>query len=351
MGWRRAARSFGLPTTARGVIMKSLRASSGSSNWERDARRRQREIERQRKELAHMQELERAKFEVSEYENYLEIIRSIHKDCGEAWDWQKVKSSAPPEEPQYQRNNEIKAQEAFNNYVPSFFDRLFHKIEKKKSFLLKDIDKAKASDGAQHKKDHDEYLNALKEWKTLIEIAGKICSGDFEAYVEAIKEANPFEEIKAIGSSVEFSVSNNDLIECNLHVHDEKVILKEEKTLLKSGRLSVKPTPTSRFYDLYQDYVCGCVLRIARELFALLPVNMLLVHAQAKVLNTKTGCLEDASILSVAIPRETLEGLNFNAIDPLDSMKNFVHRMSFKKGKGFGPVDALKHSDFSGSKS
>jgi len=344
MGWKRTARSFGIPTTARDIIGKSL--STSSSSWERGVRRRQRELERQRKELGKMQELERAQFEVSEFENYIEVIKSIHKECGEFWNWQEIKSSNPPEEPQPQQKNEMKAQKVFDNYTASFFDKLFHKIEKKKSALLKGIEKAREEDRFEHKKSYDEYLKNYQDWKILTEIANKIYAGDTEAYVEAIKEVNPFEEIEQIGSSIKFSVINKDLIECNLDVHDEKVIPKEEKSLLKSGKLSVKQIPTSRFYDLYQDYVCGCVLRIARELFALLPIEMALINAHSRLLNTKTGHIEDMPILSVTIPRRSLEALNLDAIDPSDSMKNFVHKMSFKKGQGFNPVDILSPSDF-----
>jgi phage terminase small subunit len=293
-----------------------------------------------------MQELEKAQFEVNEFENYIDVIRSIHKECGESWHWQEIKSSNPPEQPQARREAEMKVQKAFDKYSPSFFDKIFHKIGKKKSALLKEIEKAKKADAIELKKAFEEYSINYQEWKTLTEIANKICAGNAEAFNEAIKEVNPFEEIEQIGSSIKFSVVNKNLIECNLNVRDEKVIPKEEKSLLKSGKLSVKQIPTSRFYDIYQDYVCGCVLRIARELFALLPVEMALINSHSRLLNTKTGNIEDMPILSVMIPRITLEGLNFDAIDPSDSMKNFVHRMNFKKGQGFNPVEILNPSDF-----
>ena len=103
--------------------------------------------------------------------------------------------------------------------------------------------------------------------------------------------------------------------------------------------------PKSRFYELYQDYVCGCVLRVARELFALLPIEMVIVTAVGNLLNTQTGHLEEQPILSVAIPRKTLVELNFGALDPSDSMNKFVHQMDFKKTKGFSAVESIKPSD------
>jgi hypothetical protein len=240
----------------------------------------------------------------------------------------------------------MKAQNALDSYAPSFFDKLFHKIEKKKSALLKEIERAKKADTTENKKAYDEYLTNYQEWKKLAEIANKISSGDAEAYIEAVQEVMPFEELEQIGSNIKIFVNNRHTIECYVNIQDEKVIPKEEKSLLKSGKLAVKKIPTSRFYDIYQDYVCGCVLRIARELFALLPAEMVFINAHSKLLNPTTGHIEDMVILSAAIPKKTLEGLNFDTIDPSDSMKNFVHRMNFKKNQGFSPVEILNPKEF-----
>jgi hypothetical protein len=313
---------------------------------EREAKQYQRELEQRRKEFAKMEELEKAQFEVSEYENYIDVIKSIHKDCGELLNWQEIKSSEPPEEPQPQQSNETRAREAFDNYVPSFFDKLFHRTEKKKAVLFNEMEKAKEADRSEYSKSHDEYLKNYQEWEVLTAIAKRMCDGDTEAYIEAIKKLNPFEEIEHIGSSVKYSIINEALLRCDLNVQDEKVIPTEEKFLLKNGKLSVKKIPTSKFYELYQDYVCGCILRIARELLALLPIEMALINAHGRLVNAKTGHVEDTPILSVAIPRRTLIDLNFDAIDPSDAMKNFVHRMTFKKGQGFNPVEILNPVDF-----
>lgn len=322
------------------IISMSIREA------EREERRRQRELERQRKELERMQELERAKLEVDIYENYIDIIKSIHKDCGEVWDWQEISISKAPEQPQLQHKNEVDAQKALDNYKPSLLDKFFKKIEKKKALLSKKIEKAKELDELEFKKAWEEYERNYKEWKDLVETAKKIIEGDISAYLKVIKEVNPFQEIKQIGSQIEIKFINMNLAVSNLYVHSEKVIPKEEKTLLKSGKLSVKQMPSSKFYELYQDYVCGCVIRIARELFALLPIRLVIVNAICNMLNTKTGYMEDMPIVSVAIPRKTLETLNFAAIDPSDSMKNFVHKMKFKRGQGFEPVETLNPDDF-----
>ncbi|HGF7186034.1 TPA: hypothetical protein AB5E10_003495, partial [Vibrio cholerae] len=114
------------------------------------------------------------------------------------------------------------------------------------------------------------------------------------------------------------------------------------KSLLKSGKLSVKKMPVGKFNELYQDYVCSSVLRIAREAFAILPDEFILINATDKLLNKVTGHLEEQNILSVYISRSTLYGLNMESIDPSDSMQNFIHKMSFKPTKGFEAVPSVE---------
>jgi hypothetical protein len=99
--------------------------------------------------------------------------------------------------------------------------------------------------------------------------------------------------------------------------------------------------PQGQFSELYQDYICGCVLRVANETFALLPFETVIVTAVGDVLNTQSGHVEVKPLLSVVIPRGTLEKLNLDGIDPSDSMRNFVCRMDFKKTKGFMAVDRI----------
>lgn len=342
MGWKSVARSFGVPTTTRGVIRRMGASSRSSSSWERDARRRQRELERQQKELTKMQELERARYEVNVYENYIEVIRSIHKECGDSWNWTELQASNPPHKPQLKNENELAAQKKHDGYVPSFLDKLFHRINKKRAAFKKEIEKAKESDQFVYKSALSEYEEEYQEWTKVTDLARRICSDDLNAYDETIKQINPFEEIEKIGSSISFDCKSKDLVTCNLQVPDEKIIPKEAKSLLKSGKLSVKQIPQNKYYDLYQDYVCGCVLRIAREAFALLPIEMIIVNAKGNWLSKKTGHIENVTILSAAMPRKTIESLNFDSIDPSDSMRNFLHKMDLKKGQGFNPVEDIK---------
>ena len=330
MGWKGAVRS--------------IRAAYRRA--ERDARRRQRELERQLKELEKQEELERAALEVDAYENHIDLISSVHRECGEAMDWESLSRASEPPAPTRTSTLEREAQDALFSYAPGFFDRLFGRAESRRDELRSRLLKAKQYEEAAHKKAMDDWSSEHRSWERECELAIRVLANEPESKIEAIKIFEPFSEIAELGSKLLLSTSSSGILEATLYVHGNDVIPKMTKSLLKSGRLSVKEMPKGRFNELFQDYVCSCVLRVANEVFALLSTDSVLVNAYDKILNTKNGHLEEAPILSVFIPSSTLSTLNMDRIDPSDSMGNFVHNMDFKKTRGFSAIQVLDPKQF-----
>lgn len=312
---------------------------------EREALRRQRQLERQRKQIEKMQALEQATYEVQVYENYIEVLTSVHKDCGADWDWEAIQSAAPPKKPVKSEAYERKARDKLKAYRPSIVDKVLKRSETKRSELLAAVEAGKRKDKQLYQASLKEYERNYADWEETRVLAEKILAGDKESYIEAITKIDPFSEISQLESSVEFHAIDSRVTEITLYVNGEDVVPTEVKTFLKSGRLSIRKMPKTKFYELYQDYACGAVLRVARELFALLPVEIAIVTAVGELLNTKTGHLESRPILSVVISRDTLDKLNFAALDPSDAMENFFHRMKFRKTKGFQPIEAIQPSE------
>jgi hypothetical protein len=53
-----------------------------------------------------MQELEQAACDVDVYENHIDIIQLIHKECSSPINWIRIALSNQPEEPKITRDNE-----------------------------------------------------------------------------------------------------------------------------------------------------------------------------------------------------------------------------------------------------
>jgi hypothetical protein len=300
----------------------------------------------QQKQLEKMQEFQRAAYEVEVFQNHLDVLSSIHKDCGEGWDWEEIRSSEPPSEPVRLDSHEKSARAALDDFRPGVRDKLLRRAESRREELAIAVHDAVRKDDEEHQAAMDTYRQECMDWQESRDLAERIITGDADAYLDAIEVVQPLGEISALGSVVVFECDQPSLIEVKVRVNGEDVIPNEVKSLLKSGKLSVKPLPKTRFCELYQDYVCGCALRIARELFALLPIDMAVVTAMGELLNAGTGHLEEQPILSVAIPRKTIQSFNFEMLDPSDSMTNFVHNMRFLKTKGFGAVEILNPAQF-----
>ena len=323
--------------------LRSLEAASRRA--ERDARRRQRELERRQLEADKMQELEQAQHEVASFENHIEVITSVHVDCGESWDWEKIASAPKPTEPQRLTTYEERARLSFEEYEPTLKDKILRRVEAKQQELKEGIERGKQRDEEDYESHLSEYRQKCDEWDQNREIAKGILAGNPDAYIEAIRQVAPFSEIGELGSYVTFDVEDASSVVATLHTHGDDVIPRQRKNLLKSGKLSVKDMPKTHFWAYYQDYVCGATLRVARELFALLPIDNVIVTAFSELLNSQTGHMEEQPILSVFIPRETVGSLNFDLLDPSDAMENLVHNMKFYKTKGFVAVEPLSEDD------
>jgi hypothetical protein len=326
---RRTA-SIGIPGTGLSYVSTS---SSGKS-YKTKAYQTYRQLQEQQKQLRKEQEQELARHEVAVFENQCELVKSIHKECDEYVDWTEILNSTPPFKKGEAGPKEKEAIRNYENYKPKFFEWLFKKEEKAYSRLSEQIQQAKIEDEKTY-----------KEWEELVHFAKQVLDGDIDTYFRVIEEMDPLGDLSEFGSGFEFSTDDPSYMEVEFDVHSDKVIPTEEKKLTKTGKLSIKQMTKTRYFELQQDYVCSCVLRIARDLFALLPLKTVVIHAYDKQLDTETGHQERMLILSVKIDRDILDKLNFESIDCSDSMNNFPHQMKFRKTKGFAPVEKITTAD------
>lgn len=228
-------------------------------------------------------DIEGNKQKVAEYEAYIDSIRSVHKICDDSIDWQGLSTDGLP---------------------------------------------AGIKIGTE----------AYNEWKTLNELSLKVIEGDVDSYLAVISEMAPFDDLLEYGSGFEVGTEDPNEMSVEFQVKSDKVVPDYSLSLLASGEISEKPLSKSAYFDLVQDYVCSTAIRVARDTFALLPVKTCKVHAVDVVLNSATGNEEEVTILSVAIDRDKLAGINMDRIDPSDALEALGCRMSFKKTTGFGPV-------------
>lgn len=320
---------------------KFMRASAASyRRLERDQQRKSREAARLYRQQQKQEELSNAEQAVEEYNDYIDVLKSIHKETADVADWQSVLQSTPPATPSRKDHHEQHAQLKLQRFKPSVLDKLFGSGPRKKKRLELEVGAARLKDDKIHSEAMQQFENATNEHAFLQETASGVLENDIEAYKAAFEYYDPFSDIAELGARVEIEFRKKN-VTINLQVNSTEVIPDYILSQTSTGKLSRKKMPVSRFQELYQDYVCSAVLRLGREMLQLLPVSYVVVNANGALFDSGTGHTTDSTLVSAVITPEKLESLNFETLDPSDSMRNFHHNMKFSKTNGFSPVEKI----------
>jgi hypothetical protein len=310
---------------------------SFASNWrkieaarkrvERESLKLQRELVRQANEREKLSLLEQAKLEVATFENAMEVLLSVHKDGSASFDWMEQLCALPPCAPPRIEAARLRAE--------------LNMILEPGASSANELARASVCDDSDYAAAVAQYEKELAEWARMQALARSVLDGETSAYGEAVNTLSQFGELSVLGSSISLTVRSAALVECVLRVNGREAIPAEVKSLSATGKVVTKAMPKARFQEVYQDYVCGCVLRVGRELLALLPIQTVIVTAMVASVDAKTGQDCETPVLSVAMPRSTLEGLDFARLDPSDSMANFTRRGDVSIARKGGDFDAV----------
>lgn len=308
-----------------------------SQKLEREALRRKRALERERKEALKRSELQQAAEEVSEFESRVEVLLTLHHEPIQKTDWRAVACQLCP---------------------PPWSDVTYHEWRAVQRGLLakankhseweRDLEDAKTNDRIVNEVGRKNADAAVAEWRRRTALAQRIRAGDTQAYAESLRDYSPLNEMTNLGSTIDFRMHSPSLVECLLTVNGTQVIPSETKSLTSTGKISIKAMPRGRFHEIYQDYVCGCVLRLACEVAALLPVETVLVTASIPSQGEATGTPKEIPVLSVIIPVSKLNQLNLPGSDASDTLERFTHRGDFKatrKVGAFQPITPYSEED------
>lgn len=284
---------------------------------------------------------------VKEQAAYLYRLTTIHRRCSAYVDWRALAAGDTPEPPTPTHHHEDAAVAAWGAYEPTLWERLKGEAARQRDARLARLDAARAADAEVHAAAMRQYEETLAHSVQRQQLARRVLAGDRAAYAEAVDAYHPFDDIRAIGTMVTWQMPPGNPVQVIVETHRASVVPVDALRLSRGGYLVREAMPADARHLLFQDYVCSAVLRVAREMLALLPVRRVLVTAVDGVLNTTTGHHDAQALLSVVIPRDALSRLNMDRIDPSDAMSNFTHRMNFNVAHGFRPVRPLKPEDLS----
>lgn len=279
-------------------------------------------------------DMEYAKASVQEYEDHITAIKTIHVEHEDFIDWKSIYNVAAPFPDPYKfpGPKEAAALQQQKSYKPGFFAKRFKFAEDTNQRYYQTL----IENG--RKEDRKKY----DDWKNLHILAEGAVTGDTDIMLDIVENLAPFEDLTEFGSGFEIGFLNSNIAEVEFSIMADTVVPTEVKSLTATGKLSVKPLAKGKRLDIMQDYVCSCILRIAGDIFAILPIGGVFIHAMDTFIDTSIGNTEAKDIVSVFIDQATFNKLNLEAVDPSDAMQNFKCNMTFLKTKGFKPVSRLQ---------
>lgn len=305
------------------------------------SRRMERDAERRHKQAVKEQISDDAATDVENWANYIDNLLTVHTDLTDRIDWERMLSKQQPHEPKRKSHHKDKAQAALSSFKPSMFDFLKGGSAKKRETLEGALVQSTQQDDADYSAALESYTNDQSDWETDRALAVRLIDGESAAIQEVITELQTFSKNDLIGSEVKFLIDDN-YVHAKPQVHTDEIVPNYRRKQLASGKLSETKMPVGLFNELYQDYVASVALKVAGDMFQILPLNEVFVTCESNMLNKTTGHKEPTPILSVQFVRKTMMQLNLDSIDPSDSMENFNHAMKFSKTKGFSAVTPIR---------
>lgn len=312
---------------------------------EKAKRHHEREIARFERRKAKLHAAEQAADDVQRFDQYLRAIVELHKDCIDEWDWQDIYDSPQPPAPTVTKDKEKAARSALDKYKPGLLARTFGSPAQRVAELTQAVETAISVDARENAEILKRYQELVTTWDIERRIAKLILAKDPVAYQEALDYVHALDEFGDYGSRASVARAEPDLVVISYTVADRETIPAEEITLNGSGTLSSKTMPAERYWVLFHDHVCSAALRIARDVFNILPVKRVIVNVSRTSLNSITGYRVSEPILAVRFWRSILNQVNLQAIVPSEIMTKFQHRMKFQKAVGFEPVEPITTDD------
>ncbi len=165
-----------------------------------------------------------------------------------------------------------------------------------------------------------ETCDDVKFWKYCHSKAYDVLNGNIDTYLQIIQDVGPLEDLLEFGFGFECGTDNPNYMFVEFETKQNEIM---------PSKSSMKITD---YNDLLQYYVCSCSIRVARDIFALLPVSHVIVHALS----------EGSTVLSVDFERRIFTKLRFQDSDASDLVEEFKCNMNYDGQNGFRPVAQLE---------
>jgi len=277
---------------------------------------------------------------LQEYDEYINSIITLHKTSSEAMNWEYLLAAPEPKLPLRKADNQLIAESACRSFRPSLIDKLLGQGKQKHKGLMDKAQEAKQQDDLIYNCTLKEFKTDLVEWTKIQEVSQGVISREPFSYEEAIEFFNPFFPVTALGVLLSYEISINAIV-VNMQVNAKKIVPEFVPNKVASGKAKLLNMQETDFNVLFYSFLCSSAIRIARETFALLPVEHLIVNVFESNIILMADEKVGRAILAVNFDQPQISTLDFSSDDCSSLLRSFPHHLSFSASAGFKEVDLM----------
>ncbi len=275
-----------------------------------------------------------ASIAVKEYEELLQSMDSIHLSKTAPLDWSAIRQQHPPKSPNREFHNEQKAFMYLVGYQPAFLIKTLQLTEARKRHLKKKVEIGRATDEKVYAVAIRKYTAALTRWQLWQLMSVGVQEKNPQVYQQVIDYVKPFDALESLGIRVVVD-SKPDSISLDLSIPGESLMPRYALSLTPKGELHKSMLSASRANELFRDFVCGCMIRAAREVIACLPVADVQVRVSTDRLDADSGRVPWSAIAAVTFAAAELQEPDLDHMPANHVVMRASHQMRFSRSLGF----------------
>lgn len=274
-----------------------------------------------------------------EHEELVQMLVSVHRTCADPLDWSLVAALAPPLPPRHPNKNEKLAQQAYDSYRPSLPARLFGRVRHERRALKNRIAEGWVLDDKLATERNARHEAELALHAETTGLALRVLAREPAAYAQALEQYQPLAATGVFGQRAVMTAMTTRSHAVRLLVKPFDVLPRDRVRQLASGRIAVEPYPQPDHVRLLREHVCSAGLRVAREMFALLPLEEVIVTVVDDTPDAASGEARRRTMLRFGASRADIDAFDFYEVDSVEAMMRLWHRADFE---GSGRLAALQ---------
>jgi|GEM_PF-6931394 len=168
----------------------------------------------------------------------------------------------------------------------------------------------------------------------------KLRAGDDGALMKVIKSQQKLSGIHKLARGLGFTVEKG-LVHAVLALHSPSIVPDFQLKSMPSGKLAEVKMPRETSLKIYRAYASSAVLKVASDLFRLVPIGNVVVSAIAPCKVADSEYEEEWPVLSANLLRKPVMQMDMPNVDAVVALKAFQSSERFHDTHGFGRIVPL----------